>query len=315
MSDEFLIKNIAKDMFLPGSEHMVRLEQFGKTICQETLYQKRLFINKIVENFGECNIEELKSKDIELFLLKDNQHSGSWKNNFLDTFKCIYDETMWKCSRPIQCPKFQRFARQSIKPDIFTEDELNEFFNPLIWDRYEYYLLFRTMAFCGLRIGEARALQKMQFNFENDILLINGFCKPDGIKTNYNKKGSSDNQKFRCVVIPQKLTEEIKPYIKNMSDDDFIFSKNNKPFSKDALDSYFRKILRLSEIDTNNKKYIPHSLRFTYITKMRKKLSVEQVQKLAGHSSIEMTEYYTRASVADMIDMLQNLKPIINEFF
>ena len=315
---EYLISRLAADMFVPGSEHMERLLQFGKKLCDETIYQKRLFIEIIIENFGNKNLDELQVKEVELFLLNDKKHYGSWKNNFLDTFACLYDETIWKCNKPITRPTFQRFSRNSRKPDIFSIQELQRFFLPVFWDNKRNLLLFLTMACCGLRIGEVRAMQVNQILWNEKILVVNGFCKRDGRKTNYNKKGSADNQKFRVVPIPDTLLQNLKDYIvqNKIPDDSFVFQDEfSNPVKQDHLDRYFKRICKLANIQGNTRKLIPHSLRFTYITRMRRNLSVEQVQKIAGHSSVEMTEYYTRSSLNDMIEGLKAISPLVNKIF
>ena len=87
--------------------------------------------------------------------------------------KKIYDETIWVCKNPVVKPVFQKFARNSRKADIFTEDELITMFsNYELWDSYDEYLLFYTIYTCGLRLGEARALQVNQFIFDENILKI-----------------------------------------------------------------------------------------------------------------------------------------------
>lgn len=48
-----------------------------------------------------------------------------------------------------------------------------------------------------------------------------------------------------------------------------------------------------------------HSLRYTYVTKMRTLLSGEIVQKMVGHTSIEMTNYYNRPDLTAAINALQ----------
>ena len=315
---EYQIRRLAADMFIPESRHMERLAQFGKKLCAETIYQKRLFIEIIIENFGDKNLDELKVKDVEIFLLNDKKHYGSWKNNFLDTFACLYDETVWKCSKPIARPSFQRFSRNSRKPDIFSIEELERFFSPFLWDSKRNFLFFLTMACCGLRIGEARALQANQILWNEKVLVVNGFCKRDGRKTDYNKKGSADNQKFRVVPLPDMLLERLKEYLleNDISEDAFVFQDDFcRPVKQDHLDNYFKKICKKAGIQGEERKLIPHSLRFTYITRLRRNLSVEQVQKIAGHSSVEMTEYYTRSSLTDMIEGLRTISPFVNTMF
>ena len=60
---------------------------------------------------------------------------------------------------------------------------------------------------------------------------------------------------------------------------------------------------------------IPHSFRFTYVTRMRRELPAEIVQKLAGHSSVEMTDYYTRAAIPEMVAALESAMPAADTLF
>ena len=122
--NEYLICNIAKDMFLPGSKSLERLAAFGKSLSERTINQRQMFLKRIIQDFGNCNIKTLKISAIEEKLMADNEHSGSWKNSYLETFSLIYDETVWKCRTPVCRPKFQRFARNSVKPDILLTFEL-----------------------------------------------------------------------------------------------------------------------------------------------------------------------------------------------
>lgn len=66
---------------------------------------------------------------------------------------------------------------------------------------------------------------------------------------------------------------------------------------------------------TNDRKIVPHSLRFTYVTRMRRGLSIEEVQRIVGHSSIEMTQYYTRSSIPELIAAVQGSFEQANNLF
>ncbi|MBQ0008737.1 MAG: site-specific integrase [Firmicutes bacterium] len=59
----------------------------------------------------------------------------------------------------------------------------------------------------------------------------------------------------------------------------------------------------------------PHSLRFTYITRMRRNCDGEIVQKLADHNSMEMTEYYTRAAIPEMVEAAKPAIDAANKLF
>lgn len=319
ISDEqYLIKNIANEMFTSESEHLKRLENFGKHLTFETIRQKRQFVDIIIQHFGNIKLNELPVSEIENFLLNDAKHSGSWKNSFLETFGNIYDETVWKCKIPVPKPQFQRFARNSKKPDVFTHNELNLIFQKQLWDSYKEWLLFYIIVSCGLRLGEARALQVRQVKIHEGILIVDGFLKRTGFRTNYNKKGTPTDRKIRCVPIPNKVLIELTKYISknNLQNNDFLFlDENKKTYTNCHLERTFKKVLQASQIKLAGKKFVPHSLRFTYVTKMRTAFSAETVRKIVGHSSVEMTEYYTRMVISDMCQSLQPARNVVSELF
>ena len=83
------IKDIAKNMFLTGSDHVSRREQFGLSVSKETLQISRGYTTQIIEKWGECNISELTPKEILQYLFKI-ERSGSWKNSYLSVFNEIF---------------------------------------------------------------------------------------------------------------------------------------------------------------------------------------------------------------------------------
>lgn len=317
--DQYLIKNISKDMYIPGGQHLERLAMLGKTFADETVCQKRMQIEIIIRQFGDFDIRNLKVRDVELFLMKDKTHSGSWKNNIIDTFSTVYDETIWKCDVQVKRPHFQRFSRNSRKADIFTMQELDIILNPEVWKMYDDFLAFYIIAACGLRIGEARALRVSQIFWTEKVLLINGFCKEDGLRTDYNKKGSEENKKIRVAPLSDKLLAMLKNYIEmnHRQENDFLFYNDTgtKPVTKEHLESQLRHVLKRTGIYNPMRKLVPHSFRFTYVTYMRSLLEGEQVRLIVGHSDMDMTNYYTRFSLHNEIRGIKDSFSAVNKIF
>lgn len=48
---------------------------------------------------------------------------------------------------------------------------------------------------------------------------------------------------------------------------------------------------------------------------MRRNVAGETVQKIAGHSSINMTDHYTRADISGMVTAIQPAADAANELF
>ena len=87
-----LIKDICKDMFIPGSAHIERLEQHGKSITIETCMRHRRTINVIVKQFGELELKDITVTAVDNFLRADTKHKRSRKNAFLETLNYVYKE-------------------------------------------------------------------------------------------------------------------------------------------------------------------------------------------------------------------------------
>ena len=333
-SKKIKIADIAKWMFIPGGDHLNRLEKLGRVLDIKTIKNKRHILEIIVENFGNLELKDLKIPMVIEFLSDDEDHSGSWKNNFLTVLNDLYEEAPFCGVENISAPKFPKFRRNTIKKDIFTTEELNRLFSEELWSKlnslmYEkcpqynegykdIYLMFLCCSMCGLRIGEAIALRKKQFMFDQNMLLVDGFFKHDSKeRTNFNKCGSADNQKIRVVPLPENLVGAMKEYIasREIGPEDYVFTRYNLPLRKHLVEKWFGRAMELAGIETEGRKLTPHSLRFTYITRMRRNCDGEIVQKLAGHNSMEMTEYYTRAAIPEMVEAAKHAMEAANKLF
>lgn len=165
---------------------------------------------------------------------------------------------------------------------------------------------------------EARALRVKQFVPDKNALVIDGFCERDGHRTNYNKKGSDEDQKLRVTLVPEDTMGVLMSYIRqhHLDQDDFVFQNDmGLPLRQEFLESVLKRVLIKAGIDFSGRKLCPHSFRFTYVTRMRQRVDAETVQKMVGHSSVEMTEYYTRAAIPETIESIQDVMPAVNGLF
>jgi len=100
-----------------------------------------------------------------------------------------------------------------------------------------------------------------------------------------------------------------------LADDDFCFTQNGKPvrteyaekvfyraLQKIGLIPYGKGIKRLAPAD--GRKLVPHSLRYTYVSRMRRVMSAEDLKNYTGHTSTTMVDYYSRRSVELLLEGL-----------
>ena len=304
------VHDIVKNMYIPGSKHYDRMVKYGRKLAEETLISNRRYVLLFDKLWGKLDICELTAPVVDSYLL-DDKHSGSWKNSFIQIMNEVIQEAQWYGVTLIP-PCFHRFARNSKKPDVFSTSELNAVFQRKNFPDDTMYLFFYTTVSAGLRLGEIRALRSCQILSDKNIIIVDGFCKRDkaATRTNYNKKGSEDNPKFRVTVVPSEIITELERYILNhgIAAGQLIFTRNGKAIEETYCRSVFKKAITMSGIDTENKRFVPHSCRYTYVTRMRRSLDAETVQNLVGHTAVEMTEAYNRAALPELIQSADTVK-------
>ncbi len=63
-----LLKDVAKDMFIPGSNHVERLSEHGRNLTFETLQRHRGLLDKILAAFGEMELKDITPAIVDNYL-------------------------------------------------------------------------------------------------------------------------------------------------------------------------------------------------------------------------------------------------------
>jgi integrase len=302
-----LIKTIAETMFIPESDHMKRRIQLGRPLQLHTMKEARNRIEIIMEKWGEKTLEALTVEEVGnyLFSLK---RSGSWKILFVHYLKEVYSEAAWYGCK-VAVPQFPKFVRKVKKADIFTTEELNKLLVPENFPSEQTYLFFLCLLSGGLRLGEAAGMRVKQVLFDCKALIVDGFIKYDSTRAPYNKKGSEENPKARIVPLPDITLNKLKEHIEknNYQDEEYIFRgrrDRTKPIDSNYIEIVLRRAMAKAEIEPGNRKLVVHSFRYTYVTRMRRELSADMVMKLAGHTTVGMTEYYNKKVIDTSLKQL-----------
>jgi integrase len=292
-----LIKTVVESMFVPGSDHMKRRIQLGRPLEMHTMREARYKMKIILALWGEQTLESLTVEAVGNYLFS-LEKSGSWKNLFVNNLKEVYAEAAWRgCNIPV--PVFPRFSKKVKKADIFTTEELNRLLIPENFPSEETYLFFLCLLSGGMRLGEAAGMRAKQVLFESKALIIDGFLKCDYTRAPYNKKGSEEHPKARIVPLPDITLGKLKEYIdkNNFQDEDYIFRARRdrtRPVDPYYMQVTLRRAMAKAGINPDGRKLVVHSFRYTYVTRMRRELPADTVMKLAGHTTVGMTEYYNK---------------------
>ena len=188
--------------------------------------------------------------------------------------------------------------------------------------------LFALVTSTGLRNGELRAVNPAQLIL-TDGKKIAKMAGSDGRETKnpfgetkrkivygliidrmYNqsdkivmhlKKGDDEiNRKMRVSVIPEKTVNYLKHWLEKrpLEPKDLLFSFQGHRLRGEYVMYRLNIGLKNAGIDTENRILKPHSLRYTYNTKMRRRISEDMLRLMLGHDNAGMTDYYTVISLA-----------------
>ncbi|MGL4982534.1 MAG: tyrosine-type recombinase/integrase [Treponemataceae bacterium] len=306
------IESVAKEMYLPHSSHVLRLENLNRPLQRQTMQHCRYFIEHILQEFGNEKLEDFDIRKVYNFLFLQKEKSYSWKNQILFRFNDIYDEAQWQGLK-VEKPTFKKFVAQPKQKKLFSREEIAIFLQEDNFIKKEHFLLFKLKYLCGLRMGEVRAVQKKQIIFDKRILIVDGFFNPYNEKTAWNKAGNLINPKIRIAIIPENFIKDLEKFCFTKKDDDFIFSdKKGNPFNQRNMQRVFDIAVGKAGL-TKTAGLTPHSLRFSYVTHMIEKVDASVVQSIVGHSSRAMTEYYNRPTIEAAINKIEPSKALVSD--
>lgn len=240
-----------------------------------------------VEKMTYSHFEKARHK------LQSDPNCTNTKNKRLRLLKRIFEYCKiyfnYECLDVLKLQPFKDYSikKKEIKTKIITHDIFKQIYD----SANEFYkLLYLTLYLYGLRFGEAMGLKVESFDFENNIMYI---YRSIAYKTGkgsiaVSPKTSSSN---RALWMIDAYVDLLKAHIKKykLKNEDYIFfstTSRRKPLSEHAVRYNITKIGKAIGFS-----FHPHMFRHTNVSELREKgISLEEIQKYEGHSSIEITE-------------------------
>jgi len=205
----------------------------------------------------------------------------------------------------IELPIYKKKNRDK-KPNFITEEEMEKVRDSL--DQTRYKVLITCLFYTGLRWSEAFGITANDFNFDQWVI-----------------DGGIDGQKLGQLTVPASIAKGSKErkvwvvpkamyYIMNFCN---YRLKNEKKFTHDSRLFDFGKtdwsiIIRETAKSVLKKHVTSHSMRHSFATMLiKKKIPIEKVQILLGHSDISTTQIYLHLGFDDVEeDMNEKFLPV-----
>jgi integrase len=190
------------------------------------------------------------------------------------------------------CGEAKPFKIPQKQPLFFTELEIDMLLSKVPSEDLKDLIIFAIQT--GLRQMELLTLDWNQINFMGRYLILD------------NRQHLTKSKKVRTVPLTIKALQVLsKRQLRNSIG--LIFTYKNKPITQSFITHKFKEYVLVAEL---NPKLNFHSLRHTFASLLvQKGVSIFQVSKLLGHSSVNVTEIYSHLRAEDLrsaIDKLNN---------
>jgi integrase len=352
--DRIRFREFASPMFLPGAVHLERQVEKGSGIKTGTRLQHRRNIDRLIRWFGDDYLDELTEDRVEDYLagridpgretleseearkerFSVRQMSPSWRNSHIYTLRLVLAEARRK-RRITSIPAFEPFRRHSRRQNVLEAEEIDQLF-PLcpgalecLWrlqvPRSSYYdepgnglmfgTMFALMLSAGLRSGEGRGFWLDQFRPKDGCIVVSR-ALDDAMVLGLPKEGTLEDPRIRVALIPERTIRIMEWYLALRGRaPGYLFTYHGHPIAGGYLDDRWERGLKAAGISTAGRKLTPHALRYTYNTRMRRRLPPDILRAIVGHVSEDMSEHYDNPAIGQMIQELVPYKETVDGFW
>ena len=251
-------------------------------------YESTLKIH-LLPCLGYIKLQSITIKDGQLIiqkLINDNYRPKTISNIVL-VLKSVFNEAekmeivIKNPMKHLQCPKIHKKV-----PKYWNGKEINHFLSKNRSD--ELYHLYVAALNTGCRRGELAALQWHQ------ILFVRNLIEVSATRDHSGRRENTKNSKNRHVPM-NGITRNVFLYLFQNKVSEYVFTHTNgQPLRVNHLYRYFKKSQKNAGV---NKVLTFHQLRDTFASNyMMNGGSIYDLQKILGHSSIDMTQIYAHLS-------------------
>lgn len=219
-------------------------------------------------------------------------------------------------------PKASRqFSNLEHSRNYYTRDELKTFLEYAEkHEKYKIYVLFRLLAFSGIRKGEALALtwndvdfKKAQITINKTIILVSK-VKVTTPKTKSSNRTVFIDKKTLAILSEWRLRQKkelLQKGFNALSPNQLIFPDKNNHY---IIPTTISKMMNRVSEGSNLHHITVHGLRHTYATLAAQGgMSVKQLQAQLGHSKVEITlDVYTSITDEQRKDTANQYTSFVN---
>ena len=280
-------------------------ENYKTTVKASTAFNtKQKLDHMIAEYFEGVNVDKITVIFCQSLFIKLSQKYSMYANyasiiNRILKYAVMLDIIKSNPIDKIIKPKSKEVEK---KDNCYTKEELNNFLKLAKKESALFYTLLHTIAYTGLRRGEALALKWSDIDFEEKTLSVNRTTAyVDGKQVLQTPKTKASKRiipidDYTISVLKNWKLEQKKQYFKNgvsfLKGENLIFTNS---YCTMFVPNEFSKKLRKFIKKYNLKPITPHGLRHTHASLLFESgIQPKEISDRLGHNNIQTTlDLYT----------------------
>lgn len=156
------------------------------------------------------------------------------------------------------------------------------------WEKKDHLDMFYVLLHTGMRYGEASGIEKRDLNFNKRLVNL------------WRTKGNRP----RSIPMTNVVDTILRRRSEGLQDTDKVFGYSHSWF-RHGWDQ-----LRSSMNLMDDKQFVPHVLRHTFCSRLAEQgRSAPEIQMLAGHATLSVTQRYIHMNSADLSHVIATLDP------
>ena len=280
-------------------------EQHKATVKESSAYIHNTIIKvQILPYFGALRVDKIDTaycqKQVNrIFKTLKNYNSAINLIRRIFDYAKVMKQIKTNPMNDVIVPKKRKTLDNNDKQvNFYNKDQLRTFLETLKKHApYQMYVVFRVLAFTGMRKGELAALKWSDVDFENGTITIDKTVASDEngkqhIQSPKTRKSirtiSIDDTTLNALKTwKNELRKELFKQGKNIDKGDgFIFHRNNGNFINKYIDQFLPSFLRKYDLPPIK----PHGFRHTHASLLFESgASIKEVQDRLGHENIKTT--------------------------
>lgn len=264
----------------------------GKRYSESTIKTYFTFIADFIDYVQPKPINELKIRDVELFLenvFVPRKYSISSQRQFISALKLFIS---FNPDCQIDSLTLDRPKKSRILPTVLSQEEIIRLIQ--VTKNLKHRAIIALLYSSGLRIGELTKLELRDIDIERRQIIVK------------NGKGRKD----RFVVLANAFLPLLQNYLVTYKPSYyFVEGQGSINYTESSIRKFLSTSTKLAKIE---KRVTPHTLRHSYATHLLENgVGLRHIQELLGHAKPETTMIYTHVAKKDLLEIQSPLDTIL----